>query len=60
MPTYDLGNVMGPQGPQGPAGPAGPAGKTPVRGSDYWTEADKQELCHLVLAALPTWTGGAY
>lgn len=28
-------------------------GKTPVRGTDYWTEADKQEIVTDVLAALP-------
>lgn len=37
---------IGPQGPaglqgeQGPAGPQGADGHTPVRGTDYWTEAD--------------------
>lgn len=31
----------GAQGVQGPVGPQGPAGKTPERGKDYWTEADK-------------------
>ena len=32
------------QGPQGPAGPAGKDGITPVKGVDYWTESDKQEI----------------
>lgn len=31
-------NLKGPQGPQGPAG------KTPVKGTDYFTQADKQEI----------------
>ena len=38
---------QGPQGdtgPQGPQGQQGEAGKTPVKGVDYFTEADKQEL----------------
>lgn len=41
---------QGPQGPkgdtgaQGPKGDTGAAGYTPVRGVDYWTEADKQEI----------------
>lgn len=35
-------------------------GKTPVRGEDYWTDADKAAMVGDVLAALPTWTGGAY
>lgn len=37
----------GPQGPQGNAGPAGQTGRdgyTPVKGLDYWTEADRQEI----------------
>lgn len=33
---------------------------TPVRGTDYWTEADKQTILSEVLTALPTWTGGEY
>lgn len=35
-------------------------GYTPVKGTDYFTEADKQELVNAVLAALPAWTGGSY
>ena len=34
----------GPQGPVGATGPQGPAGAAPVKGTDYFTEADKQEL----------------
>ena len=37
-------SLRGPEGPAGPAGPVGPAGYTPVRGTDYWTEEDKQEI----------------
>lgn len=42
--------ATGPQGPAGktgnvgPMGPAGADGKTPVRGTDYWTEEDKEEI----------------
>ena len=55
----------GPQGPKGDKGEDGPAGKdgtngtngtdgkTPVKGTDYFTEADKQEMVNLVLQALP-------
>lgn len=39
-------------GPRGNDGPAGPEGKTPVRGVDYWTAADKQEVIDSVLSAL--------
>ena len=47
-------------GPAGPQGPAGADGYTPVKGVDYWTEADKAEMVSDVLSALPTWEGGAY
>ena len=46
----------GPQGPKGepgdtgPQGPQGPAGKTPVKGTDYFTEADKQEIAEQAAA----------
>ena len=57
-----LAALRGPQGEQGPAGEPGRDGangkdgvdgKTPVKGTDYYTEADKQEMVGLVLAALP-------
>ena len=38
----------------------GDKGDTPVKGTDYWTKSDKQEIIDDVLAALPTWTGGNY
>ena len=38
----------------------GEKGKTPVKGTDYWTEADKAEIVNDTLAALPKWTGGSY
>lgn len=43
-------NIKGPQGEQGPqgepgaTGPQGPAGHTPVKGTDYFTAADKSEI----------------
>ena len=42
---------QGPQGPQGSQGPQGDPGKdgyTPVRGTDYWTKEDKEEMRSLV------------
>ena len=36
--------VQGPQGDPGPTGPQGPAGHTPVKGTDYFTAADKSEI----------------
>ena len=38
----------------------GDKGDTPVKGTDYWTAADKAEMVADTLAALPTWTGGNY
>ena len=35
-------------------------GLKPVKGTDYWTEADKAEIVNDTLAALPKWTGGNY
>ena len=73
--TLDAGVAKGAQGPKGatgPAGPRGPAGapgkdgtagapgKTPVRGTDYWTAADKQEIVNSVIAALPDGTEVEY
>ena len=58
-PQGEIGPVgpVGPAGPQGPAGKdgkdgqTGPAGYTPVRGTDYWTDADKQEIINAVIAS---------
>lgn len=50
----------GDPGEKGATGPQGPAGKTPVKGTDYWTAADQTSMVNDVLAALPTWSGGAY
>lgn len=38
----------------------GDKGDTPVKGTDYWTAADKAEIVNDTLSALPTWTGGSY
>lgn len=71
----DLKGAKGDAGATGPAGPAGPQGhagapgkdgepgapgKTPVRGTDYWTAADKQEIVNSVIAALPDGTEVSY
>lgn len=47
-------------GLKGDKGADGKDGKTPVKGTDYWTAADKAEIVNDTLAALPTWTGGSY
>lgn len=38
----------------------GADGKTPVKGTDYWTAADKQEIVNDVIAALPDGTEVSY
>lgn len=64
-PKGDTGE-QGPQGPKGDKGDKGETGadgangKTPVKGTDYWTAADKSAMVSDVLAALPTWNGGSY
>lgn len=47
----------GERGPQGEKGDTGPAGYSPVRGTDYWTEADKAEIKSYVDTAI---LGGAW
>ena len=47
-------------GLKGDKGDPGSDGKTPVKGTDYWTAADKAEIVADTLAALPKWTGGNY
>ena len=55
-----LQGIQGVQGPQGERGPAGADGHTPVKGTDYWTAADKQDIVNDVIAALPNGNGVAY
>lgn len=54
------GSDVGLKGDKGDKGDPGAPGKTPVKGTDYWTAADKAEIVADTLAALPTWTGGSY
>lgn len=64
-PKGDTGDT-GPQGPKGdtgeagPAGPAGADGYTPVKGVDYYTDADKDEIVQAVMSALPAAEGVSY
>ena len=55
-----VAGAKGDKGEQGVAGANGAAGYTPVKGKDYYTDADKAEMVNLVLAALPMWDGGNY
>lgn len=54
------GSDVGLKGDKGDKGDPGADGYTPVKGTDYWTAADKAEIVNDTLAALPTWTGGNY
>ena len=35
----------------------GDNGYTPVKGKDYWTNADKEEIVNSVISALPVYNG---
>ena len=50
----------GADGKDGTDGAPGKDGHTPQKGVDYWTASDKAGIVQDTLAALPTWTGGAY
>jgi len=54
------GSDVGLKGAAGTPGKNGTDGKTPVKGTDYWTSADKAEIVNDTLAAMPKWTGGNY
>lgn len=45
---------------RGATGAPGKGGITPVKGTDYWTAADKQEIVNDVIAELPDGTEVAY
>ena len=61
-PQGDKGDTgaTGAQGPTGADGSPGADGYTPVRGVDYWTDADQQKIVNDVLAALPDGDGVSY
>ena len=50
----------GKDGAKGAPGAPGAAGHTPVKGTDYGTAADKQEIVNSVIAALPDGTEVSY
>lgn len=49
--------ATGAAGKDGSNGKDGADGKTPVKGTDYFTAADKQEMVNAVIAALPVYNG---
>lgn len=54
MTNYIEENKEDLKGDKGDTGEKGQDGKTPVKGTDYYTEADKKEMVELVLEALPS------
>jgi hypothetical protein len=58
--------IVGPQGPKGdtgetgPQGPKGADGKTPVKGVDYFTDADKQEIAEQAAGLVEIPAGGGF
>lgn len=50
----------GEQGQKGETGAPGEAGHTPVKGVDYFTDAEKSEMIQAVLDALPAAEGESY
>lgn len=52
--------AKGDKGDPGEQGEPGEDGKTPVKGTDYWTTADRQQMVADVLAALPAAEGGSF
>ncbi len=58
--TFAFDNLKGERGLDGTPGQDGQNGqdgKTPVKGVDYYTEQDKQEMVQAVIAALPVYNG---
>lgn len=55
----DRGEFKGDKGDQGERGQPGNDGRTPVKGTDYYTESDKSEMVDRVVAALPKYRGEA-
>jgi hypothetical protein len=47
----------GKDGVDGAPGKDGVDGRTPVKGVDYWTDADKAEIIAAVIASLPVYGG---
>lgn len=41
-------------------GEKGDPGYTPIKGDDYYTEAEKTQFVDEVISALPKWKGGSY
>lgn len=49
--------AQGVDGKDGKDGNDGVDGHTPIKGTDYWTEADKEQMVSDVISALPVYNG---
>ena len=59
--TFSDGKILSVKnGSKGSPGKDGEDGKTPVKGTDYWTAADRQSMVNDVLAALPAAEGVSF
>lgn len=52
--------LQGEPGKDGPQGEPGVPGYTPQRGTDYWTDADKEEIINDILTTLPLAEGAEF
>ena len=50
-------NLKGEKGDKGDTGATGATGPKPVKGTDYFTAADKAEMVNAVISALPVYNG---
>lgn len=57
LPNPEPVNIRGKDGVDGKDGSPGADGYSPIRGVDYWTEADKAEMVADVIASLPVYEG---
>lgn len=60
FPAVEAVNIKGVKGEVGPQGEKGEDGYTPVKGVDYFTDAEKSEMIQAVLDALPAAEGVSY
>ena len=57
LPNPEPVNIKGVKGDKGDKGKDGADGYTPVKGKDYFTDADKSEMVSSVISQLPVYDG---
>lgn len=58
--SANLKGEKGEKGDTGATGAAGKDGETPVKGVDYWTSADQEQIVQDVITALPVAEGASF